>query len=90
MTQNKLHRLMPFLALAVFLMCSIGTDAQRSRRNRNRMPKDTTVVDTIALDSVDKKKKQPLDAPVTYEASDSIVFTQGGFVHVFGDGKVNY
>ena len=89
MTQNKLHRLMPFLALAAFLMFSIGSDAQRSRRNRDRMPKDTTAVDSVALDSVGKKK-QPLDAPVTYEASDSIVFTQGGFVHLFGDGKVNY
>ena len=52
MTQNKLHKLMPFLALAVFLMFSIGSDAQRSRRNRNRLPKDTTVVDTLGTDTI--------------------------------------
>ena len=37
-----------------------------------------------------RQKKQPLDAPVTYEANDSIVFTQGGYAHLYGQGKVNY
>jgi hypothetical protein len=45
--------------------------------------------DTLSAESV-KKKKQPLDAPVVYSANDSIVFTQGGFAHLYGDGKVNY
>ena len=90
MTQNKLHRSIPFLMVVAFLMLSLNSVAQRSRRNRNRTPKDTTLVDTLSLDTVGKKKKQPLDAPVVYEANDSIVFTQGGFVHLFGDGKVNY
>lgn len=31
-----------------------------------------------------------MSAPVTYEANDSIVFTQGGYAHLYGDGKVNY
>lgn len=44
--------------------------------------------DTLSAESV-KKKKQPLDAPVVYSANDSIVFTQGGFAHLYGDGKVN-
>lgn len=35
-------------------------------------------------------KKNALDAPVTYEASDSIVFTQSGFAHLYGQGKVTY
>lgn len=34
--------------------------------------------DTLSAES-EKKKKQPLDAPVVYSANDSIVFTQGGF-----------
>lgn len=82
--------------LALFLLLSVSSEAQRSRRNRNRTVKDTTQVDslnadTVALDTLgDKKKKQPLNAPVTYEANDSIVFTQGGFVHLYGSGKVNY
>lgn len=31
-----------------------------------------------------------MDAPVIYEANDSIVFTEGGYAHLYGDGKVNY
>ena len=31
-----------------------------------------------------------MDAPVVYEANDSIVFTEGGYAHLYGDGKVNY
>ena len=67
MTQNKLHRLIPFLMLSVFLLLSMSSVAQRSRRNRNRLPKDTVVVDslstdTLALDTLGgKKKKQPLE-----------------------------
>lgn len=49
---------------------------------------DTLAVDTLAKDTT--PKKQPIDAPVIYEASDSIVFTKGGFAHLFGNGKVNY
>ena len=41
-------------------------------------------------DSVAPKKKEALDAPVVYEATDSIVFTQSGFAHLYGDGKVTY
>lgn len=36
------------------------------------------------------KEKEPLDAPVIYEASDSIVFTKEGYAHLYGEGKVNY
>ena len=49
---------------------------------------DTLQNDTIQLQPA--KKKQPLDAPVIYEANDSIVFTQGGVANLYGDGKVNY
>ena len=45
------------------------------------------MADSLASDSTDK---QPLDAPVIYEASDSIVFTKGGYAHLYGNGKVNY
>lgn len=54
---------------------------------------DSLRVDTLAMDSLPKDttpKKQPIDAPVVYEASDSIVFTKGGYAHLFGNGKVNY
>ena len=49
---------------------------------------DSVGADSLALDTT--PKKQPLDAPVVYEASDSIVFTKGGFAHLYGEGKVNY
>lgn len=42
--------------------------------------------DTLAIE----KKNNGLDAPVTYEATDSIVFTQSGYAHLYGQGKVVY
>ena len=59
---------------------------------------DSLTVDSLGLDSIGADslaldttpKKEPLDAPVIYEAADSIVFTKGGFAHLYGDGKVNY
>ena len=94
MTQNKLHRIIPFLILVSCLMCCLHTEAQRAR-NRRRGIIDTVRVDTlgtdsVSLDTITGKKKQPLDAPVTFEANDSIVFTEGGFAHLYGEGKVNY
>ena len=53
------------------------------------MKGDTLQNDTIQLQPAGKKK-QPLDAPVIYEATDSIVFTQNGIANLYGDGKVNY
>lgn len=51
---------------------------------------DTLQSDTIRLDSVMPKKKQPLDAPVVYESNDSTTFTLGGAATLYGSGKVNY
>ena len=48
-----------------------------------------TPKDSLALQS-GEPKKQPLSAPVFYEANDSIVFTQNGYAHLYGKGKVNY
>ena len=91
MTQNKLHRFIPYLLLAAFLMLCVDSGAQRARRQRQARLADSLKVDTVALDTIGgKKKSQPLDAPVVYEASDSIVFTEGGFAHLYGNGKVNY
>ena len=83
---------------------SFYAEAQRVRgkrpvsdRNRNRVDllssdslvnADSLAMDSLALDTT--PKKEPLDAPVIYEASDSIVFTKGGFAHLYGSGKVNY
>ncbi|MDE6349334.1 MAG: LPS-assembly protein LptD [Bacteroides sp.] len=48
---------------------------------------DSLQQDTIAPPP---PKKDALDAPVAYEANDSIVFTQSGFAHLYGQGKVSY
>ena len=94
MTPLKRHRFIPFLLLFACLMLSLSSGAQRRRRNpasgRDTLNVDTTLVDTLSVDTVAPKKKQPLDAPVVYEANDSIVFTEGGYAHLYGDGKVNY
>lgn len=44
---------------------------------------------TVRPDTTISKKDQ-LEAPVTYEANDSVTFTQGGFAHLYGSGKINY
>ena len=94
MTQNKLHRIIPFLLLAACLMMCVDTGAQRARNRRrginDSIRVDSLGTDTVALDTVGGKKKEPLDAPVIYEANDSIVFTEGGFAHLYGQSKVNY
>ena len=93
MTQSKLHKLISFIFLVVLLLFSVDMGAQRARdRRRGIGPvrSDSLTSDTIALDSVGKKKKEPLDAPVIYEANDSIVFTEGGFVNLYGKSQVNY
>ena len=51
------------------------------------LPNDSLRQDTIAPPP---PKKDALDAPVAYEANDSIVFTQSGFAHLYGQGKVSY
>lgn len=92
-------------SLLLFIFLLIPDEAMSQRRRRGTEPADNITITPIATDSIQAdslsqkplvadsvpvKKKQPLDAPVIYEASDSIVFEQGGFAHLYGDGKVNY
>ena len=78
--------------------------AQR-RRERNLTPADlrqteaaTTdslktgalPADSLSADTLPARKKQALEYPVTYESSDSLVFTQNGYAHLYGEGKVIY
>lgn len=100
MTPFKRHRLLTILLAFTCFSSSLSTEAQRRRRPgalRNRpvaqtdsLSVDSLNQDTLTVDSLTRKKKQSLDAPVTYEATDSIVFTDGGFAHLFGQAKVNY
>ena len=43
----------------------------------------------MATDSV-PKRQETITAPVDFEATDSIVFTQNGFAHLYGEGQVSY
>lgn len=61
----------------------------------SQLPEDTLDLaarDTTALAAQDTVKKSGpvLTAPVTYEATDSIVFTGEGLADLFGQGKVTY
>lgn len=51
---------------------------------------DSLSVDTMQSDTV-AEKKDALDAPVKYEAKDSVIYLPTeGFAHFYGSGKVNY
>jgi lipopolysaccharide assembly outer membrane protein LptD (OstA) len=77
--------------LLLLLLYPIEVIAQERRGDTLR--NDTVASDTLHAQKptpVPEKKKDALDAPVTYEATDSIVFTQSGYAHLYGAGKVNY
>lgn len=93
----------PYILVFIFLLLPEDASAQRRRGGRrlpevargdtlNPIPGINPDTALIAADStaMPEKKKQPLDAPVTYEANDSIIFTADGYAHLFGAGKVNY
>lgn len=103
MTPLKANTLISFILLFVLLVLP---DEAMSQRRRNKgveggveafnppatLNTDSLTTDSVRIDSVVVKpiKKQPLDAPVIYSANDSIVFEEGGYAHLYGDGKVNY
>ena len=101
MAPLKANTFISFILLSVLLLLS--GEAVSQRRGKGMLPPagqrtdslrvgDTLLADSVRQDTtaVAAPKKQALDAPVAYEASDSIVFTQGGFAHPYGDGKVSY
>lgn len=53
---------------------------------------DTLGADSLAVDTpvVTAKRKSPLEAPVDYKASDSIVFMGNNTAYMYGDGVVTY
>lgn len=50
---------------------------------------ETTALDSLKRDTIPRKQTK-IEAPITYEASDSIVLTGQGYAHLYGSGKVNY
>ena len=51
---------------------------------------DSLSTDSLANDSVPKKKKNGLTSVVDYQANDSIVFTNGNEVYMYGKGVVQF
>ena len=78
---------------------ALDASAQRRRNTRvapltedatiRTLPIDSISSDSLALDSV-PQRQETITAPVDFEASDSIVFTQNGFAHLYGESKVTY
>lgn len=99
MTSLKKTIYLFFILFIIGFFFSFYAEAQRARGRRGRVPigrgsqADSLAQDSVLSDSVPTdtaRKKQPLEAPVVYEASDSIVFTKGGYAHLYGNGKVDY
>lgn len=51
---------------------------------------DSVLVDSIPVDSVKEKKNNGLVAVVDYQAKDSLIFSMGNMVYLFGESKVTY
>ena len=54
------------------------------------LPNDSLPTDSLATDSVPPKKKSGLTSVVDYKANDSIVFTNGNEVYMYGKGVVQF
>lgn len=57
------------------------------RNMRSRADSSARVTDSVPQP---KKKKDALDDPVTYESNDSMIWNNGGYASLYGNGKVNY
>ena len=83
-----------------------STDAQRRRSKGNptfdslvtdslSLPKDSLLLDSLVVDTLKTdttaKKKDALEAPVTFSSTDSTVMTAvDGFARMYGNAKINY
>ncbi len=81
------------IILIVFIAGGLGAQAQEVVIPADSLSKaDSLLVsptDSIAKDSI-SNKKAGLDAPVSYQAADSIVMTAGNWAYLFGEGDVKY
>ena len=65
----------------------------RGGEKTDSLHRDSLALDSLGMDSLaadTTKKKEPLDAPVIYEASGFDCLTKEGYAHLYGEGKVNY
>ena len=101
MTPLKANTIISVILLFfVLLTLPVDVAAQRRRdrelggRENFNPPVDSLLTDSLKQNQQSAETTAPkpsaLDAPVIYSANDSIVFEEGGFAHLYGDGKVNY
>ena len=85
---NKILIILSSCAVGGQLLCAqelaSAVDSLRLAADSTR----TALPDSLAADSL--QRKQALDAPVSYQAADSIVMTAGNWAYLFGDGSVKY
>lgn len=92
---------MRLIQKVLFILCmvlAVGTAARAqqdttSAADRLNVPQDSLLVaptDSAALATDSIPKKNGLDAPVSYQATDSIVMTAGNWAYLFGEGDVKY
>ena len=80
------------------MVLAVGTTARAqqdttSAADRLNVSPDSLLVaptDSAALATDSVPKKNGLDAPVSYQATDSIVMTAGNWAYLFGEGDVKY
>lgn len=80
------HRAVITLLLALFFVYipAVAQDITMQEDSVAIMQPDTLATDTVP------KHKDALEAPVKYQATDSIVMTSGNWAYLFGDGDVKY
>ena len=100
MTLSKSNiSIIPFLLLLALLFLPGEAFSQRRAARMMRanalsadslQAADSLASDSLRQDTVAERKSNGLDAPVSYVANDSLVFTQDGYAHLYGEGKVDY
>jgi hypothetical protein len=95
MSSSKWNKIIVSIIAIAFLLPGMA-ETQRPKRKGPAPASKTVKIDTLLNDSTKKdslsikKNKNQLNAPVNYEAEDSIVFTRDGYAHLYGNGKVTY
>ena len=85
---NKILIILSSCAVGGQLVCAQELTSAEEGLNLAADSVRTAMPDTLATDSL--QQKQALDAPVSYQAADSIVMTAGNWAYLFGDGSVKY
>lgn len=98
MTRKVYERLVPALFGLLLLPCRAAAwsvadsiaQADTSAVAPAPLLQDSIATSADSVPAPPKKKKDALDEPVIYESQDSMVWNNGGYASLYGNGKVNY